>query len=276
MRIPVAVLVTLLAIICPAYGDERIPVLKVGDTTYSNVLVLQVTATDIYFSSARGIANAKLTDLEPAMQARFAPDAAKAGEVEKTQTEANAAYLRAMALRGGPPPAADAQAGTAAAHTDSSATNEALTKTFLDQRGPDLVVEKWISAAPDLRNKCVLIDFWASTNQACVGYISGLNQFLEKFGQRLAIIGISDEPEDAVRKVVDPNITYASAIDTQKRMESAVEVKEVPYALLMDTNWVVRWEGNPLNSTNGLSESAVSGILDKYVPATNTAGATTE
>ena len=47
MRIVVATLVNLMAIMGLAFGEERLPVLKVGDTTYSNVLVLRVTATDI-------------------------------------------------------------------------------------------------------------------------------------------------------------------------------------------------------------------------------------
>jgi thiol-disulfide isomerase/thioredoxin len=267
MRMPMAILVNLLAIMWPAFGDDRLPVLRVGDTSYSNVLVLRVTATDIYFTSARGIHNAKLTDLEPALQAQFAPDAAKAGEAEKMQAAANAQYLRALALQTSPPPAPDAQVGKPTADADSSTTNNTSAKSFLNQKGPDLVVEKWISAAPDTQGKFVLIDFWASWSEPCRNYISELNHLLQRFGDKLAIIGISNEPEDDVRKVVDPNIEYSSAIDTQNRMESAVEVKEMPYVLLMDTNGIVRWEGNPLKSGQVLSEFVVAGILDKYTAA---------
>jgi hypothetical protein len=263
MRMLVAILVNLLAIMWPAFGDDRLPVLRVGDTTYSNVLVLRVTATDIYFTSASGISNAKLTDLEPALQAQFAPDAAKAGEAEKIQTDANAQYLRAMALQASPAPAPDAQAAKSAA-ADSSTTNKTSPKSFLNQKGPELVVEKWISAAPNMQGRFVLIDFWASTNEASRNFISKLNDFQQRFTTNLAIIGISDEPEDDVRKIVDPNIEYSSAIDTQGRMESEIELKALPYALLTDTNQIVRWEGNPLASSNQLSESVISSLLEKY------------
>jgi len=267
MRIVVATLVNLMAIMGLASGEERLPVLKVGDTTYSNVLVLRVTATDIYFISATGIGNAKLTNLEPALQAQFAPVAAKAGEVEKMQADANVQYLRALALQPAPPSAPDAQAGIPAADADSSTTNKTSPKSFLNQKGPDLVVEKWISAAPDMQGKFVLIDFWASSSEPSRKFISNLNHHLEQFGDKLAIIGISDESEDDVRNVVDPPIEYSSAIDTEKRMESAVEVKQMPYVLLMDTNGIVRWEGNPLQSGKELSESVLSGILEKYAPS---------
>ncbi len=267
MRIVAIVLVSLMAAIWPAQGDDRLPVLKVGDTTYSNVLILNVTATDIYFSSARGIGNAKLTSLDPAVQAQFAPDAAKAGQVEQAQQQGNAQYLAAMAVRTVPPPTQDGQPGVPLAATNSSPTNKAVAKLFLNQPAPELAVEKWISASPNTQGKFVLIDFWATTNDASVKFISKLNDFQQRFATNLAIVGISDEAEDDVRKIEDPKIEYSSGIDTQEQMETALELKALPYVILMDTNQVVRWEGNPLNTTNALTDTVVAGILDKYSPA---------
>jgi cytochrome c biogenesis protein CcmG/thiol:disulfide interchange protein DsbE len=266
MRILATVLVTLLGVIWQARGDDRLPVLKVGDTTYSNVLILNVSATDICFSSAGGIGNAKLTSLDPAVQAQFAPDAAKVAEAQKIQAEANSQYLAAMAARTGPPPAPDGQPGVPMAATNSSTTNKAVAKLFLNQPGPELAVEKWISASPNTQGKFVLIDFWASTNDASVKFISKLNDFQQRFATNLAIVGISDETEDDVRKIEDPKIEYSSGIDTQGQMETALELKALPYVLLIDTNQVVRWEGNPLNTTNALTETAIAGILDRYSP----------
>ena len=267
MRMLAALLVNLLAVMSPAFADDRLPVLKVGDTTYSNVLVLRVTATDIYFTSASGIGNAKLTNLEPALQAQFAPEAAKAGEGEKIQTDVNAQYLRAVGLQSRPPSAPDAQAGKPMADADSSTTNKNSAKSFLNQKGPELVVEKWISAAPNMQGKFVLIELWAPSSEPSQKFIPQLNHFLQQFGDKLSIIAVSGESEDEVRKIVDPPIEYSSAIDTEKRMESALELKKLPYALLMDTNQIVRWEGDPLNSTNALSESVISKLLEKYAAA---------
>lgn len=266
MRILVAVLINLLAIMWPAFGEERLPELKVGDTTYSNVLVLRVSASDIYFSADNGIGNAKLTNLEPALQLRFAPYALKAADREKTQAEVNAQYLAAMALRANVAPGPDAEAEKPTAETGSSATNKPLAKSFLNQPGPDLVAEKWISAAPNTQGKFVLIDFWATTDDASRNFIAKLNGFQQQFGTNLAIIGISHEPEEDVRKIVDPNIEYSSAIDTEGKMESALELKKLPYAILMDPSGIVRWEGNPVKNGKELNESVLSGILQKFAP----------
>jgi len=73
----------LIVMISTAFADEKLPVLKVGSETYSNVTVTEVTATDIYFISNRGLANAKLKELDPALQKHFHYDPAAATAAEK-------------------------------------------------------------------------------------------------------------------------------------------------------------------------------------------------
>jgi len=77
-----------------AFADEKLPLLKTGSEVYSNVTVLKVTATDIYFTynNDRGMANAKLKNLSPALQKHFHYNKAAAGEVEQKQAAANARY----------------------------------------------------------------------------------------------------------------------------------------------------------------------------------------
>jgi thioredoxin-related protein len=82
----------LVVIVTPAFADENFPVLKVGSNVYSNVTVTTVTAADIYFTYAGGMANAKLKNLSPELQKHFRYNAAKAGEVEQKQVAANAQY----------------------------------------------------------------------------------------------------------------------------------------------------------------------------------------
>ena len=73
-------------------ADEQLPVLKVGSDVYSNVMVTTVTTTDIYFTYDGGMANAKLKDLDPALQKHFHYNAAEASAAEEQQRQANIQY----------------------------------------------------------------------------------------------------------------------------------------------------------------------------------------
>lgn len=91
MRMEVLVL-CLAGLTLPVLADEKLPLLKVGSHTYSNVTVTTVTATDIYFISSRGTGNAKLKDLDPALQKHFHYDPAKIQTTEQKQMTGAALY----------------------------------------------------------------------------------------------------------------------------------------------------------------------------------------
>jgi protein disulfide-isomerase len=75
-----------------ARANEKLPLLNAGSEVYSNVTVTKVTDTDIYFTCARGMANVKLSKLDPALQKHFGYDPVKAGEVAQKQAAANTQY----------------------------------------------------------------------------------------------------------------------------------------------------------------------------------------
>jgi len=151
-----------------------------------------------------------------------------------------------------------------AASSALAAEKQLWAKSFLNQKAPELVVEKWLSKEPDRKDKFVLIDFWATWCGPCRKAIPELNAFHKKFGDKLVVIGISDEAEKKVSSFNNPKIEYFSAIDTKGRTKSAIQVKGIPHVMILDPNGIVRWEGFPLLDGYELSESVVQGILDKY------------
>jgi protein disulfide-isomerase len=94
-----------------AQANEKLPVLNAGSEVYSNVTITKVTATDIYFTCARGMANVKLSKLDPELQKHFDYNPTKAGEAEQKQAAANTQYhLQAINQPAPPPPPADKSA----------------------------------------------------------------------------------------------------------------------------------------------------------------------
>src|SRR5437016_7941277 len=82
--------------------DEHLAMLKVGEEIYTNVTVTSVSTTEIFFTHSRGIGNAKLKNLEPALQKHFHFDSTKAAAQQSEEAKANALYTQT--LRNSPPP----------------------------------------------------------------------------------------------------------------------------------------------------------------------------
>ena len=266
IRLSVLPAILLLQLVAPmvfAAGDT-FPTLKAGSEVYSNVTVTTVTATDIYFSHAKGMGNVKLRSLEPELQKRFKYDSTKAGEVEVQQAASTARYQMAVAAKA----KVDKLLPNPNEEVPPVETNEQgepiapkiYAKSFRGQHAPQILLEKWITLAPALEGKFVLLEFWAASSEPCQRAIPLLNELQEKFKDRLVVIGLTDEPEEEIRKLQEPRVNYAIATDTLGRTKQTIELRAIPHALLIDPKGIVRFEGLPLY----LTETSMELLLDRY------------
>ncbi|TBO45054.1 TlpA family protein disulfide reductase [Pedobacter kyonggii] len=154
--------------------------------------------------------------------------------------------------------------GTAVFAQESNNGKKLWAKSILNEKAPDLVVEKWISKQPDTKGKFVLIDFWATWCGPCRAYIPTLNDIQKKYADKIVIIGVSDEAVEKVEAFNNPKINYFEAIDTKGTVKDSLQVKGIPHAILIDPKGIVRWEGFPLLQGNQLTEEVIKGLLEKY------------
>ncbi len=241
-----------------ALGDEVLPTLTIKGQTYSNVTVTTVTATDIFFQHASGMGNAKLKDLDPKLQAHFHYDAAKGTQLEKQRVTNNILY-REFLLTNKTASVSGAVPNPGSSDDDFVAPKLSA-RSVLGQSPPLFFVEKWLTPKPDAKGKSIMLVFWSTSSDFSRRTIPLLNSFYEKFNKQLVIIGITAETDDQVRKMTDPPIEFASAIDTQAKMAQALEITAVPHCILVDPHAIVRYEGLPVF----LDEQKLEHFLTKY------------
>jgi cytochrome c biogenesis protein CcmG/thiol:disulfide interchange protein DsbE len=246
-------------------ADESFPTLKVKDEVYTKVLVTSVTATDIYFSHANGLASAKLKDLSPDLQKHFHYNAGKSAQVENAQRQATLEFGQRLAqakpaLKPNTAREPDTASQPNASGGDDFVAPGIRARSVRGQRPPTFVAEKWLTDAPEINGKFVLIDFWATWCGPCRRSIPEMNAFYAKFKDHLVVIGLSDESEGDIRKMTTPHIDYAVASDSQGRMAHDLQVAAIPHCILIDPSGIVRYEGNP----GYLDEQILRHFLDKY------------
>ncbi len=147
---------------------------------------------------------------------------------------------------------------------DSILKYELYGKPFLNQKAPEIVVENWFTEKPDTKGKFILIDFWATTCATCVQGIPDMNKYSKQFKDDLVVIGITSEREERVRGMKNPVIEYAIASDTKRTLMKQLELKGIPYAVLIDPKGIVRWEGFPGKKGYELTAEIIKNIIQQY------------
>jgi thiol-disulfide isomerase/thioredoxin len=250
----------LLTVLTVAADQLKLPILKVGTITYSNVTILGANTTDLYFSHSQGFSNVKLRYVSPELQKRFGYDAKAAAEAERKQAELEILYENNLAKH---LLAQRNHAGAAKAKpaigTETGLADPISDRSLLGKPAPKLEVEKWLGDKPDLTGKYVLLNFWAPWSLPCRQWIGDLNAIQKKYSDKLVIVGVTADPETAVTEMPDPKLDFPCAIDSKAKLSAAAGVSSVPFVLLCDPKGTVLYQGHPA----ALTDKKLQAILAK-------------
>ncbi|HYE03075.1 MAG TPA: TlpA family protein disulfide reductase [Phycisphaerales bacterium] len=112
--------------------------------------------------------------------------------------------------------------------------------------------ETWITKQPKTEGRVVVVDFWATWCGPCKRAMPKLDELYKKNKADLVVIGLSDEPGDTVKKFLGSHPhAYPQAVDQKKVLSNSLQVQGIPHVVVMSTDGVVRWQGNPLDPKFG-------------------------
>src|ERR1035437_5343142 len=152
-----------------------------------------------------------------------------------------------------------------------SFNSKLLSQPTVGQKAPSLSGLKLIDKKlPNLENKFIFIDFWATWCSPCRKSLPHVDKLAEKYKDKVVFFAISDEKETEVRQFLQKNIfnKLIFGLDIQKDLYSKFEIRSVPqYYLISPQNTIV---------TSGFSSEISDEYLDSVLMNYNAYKPTTE
>ncbi|MBL4697931.1 MAG: TlpA family protein disulfide reductase [Phycisphaerales bacterium] len=113
-----------------------------------------------------------------------------------------------------------------------------------------LGTEKWISKKKDLEGKVIVLDFWATWCGPCKRASPTLDKLQKEFEGKLEVLAIGGQSEDIskVRNYARSHrVAYSHLFDKKQSIYRQLEIRAIPHTIVMSTDGVIRWQGNPLS-----------------------------
>jgi cytochrome c biogenesis protein CcmG/thiol:disulfide interchange protein DsbE len=117
----------------------------------------------------------------------------------------------------------------------------------------------YLGTAPTLKDRPLIVEFWATWCPPCRATIPHLNDLYQKYHPKgLEAVGITEEDAVVVKAFQkDVPMDYPVGIDKDDKVGTECGIVTIPHALLVDKTGKVVWEGNPADLKESQLEELV-------------------
>ncbi|MFT6633071.1 MAG: thiol-disulfide isomerase/thioredoxin [Bacteriovoracaceae bacterium] len=94
-----------------------------------------------------------------------------------------------------------------------------------------------------IKKPIVILNFWASWCRPCLTEFKSLNQLVEKFGEKVHVLGVNSDTEDAKKEVVKieakHKLLFESVLDERGKLASLFNVTAIPSSIVFHKGKVI-------------------------------------
>lgn len=132
----------------------------------------------------------------------------------------------------------------------SAAGSATAQNVVLGDRVPDLKVSKWLDDRQPAAAPATYIEFFHSSNPACVTSLDKLKKLTDKLGTKLRVIVVTKEDPAKIAPLLKPYLSQqiGVALGAEKGF-TAFGVTYVPFGVLTDAKNRAVWWATRCNST---------------------------
>jgi TolA-binding protein/peroxiredoxin len=133
-----------------------------------------------------------------------------------------------------------------------------------------LSVKEWVGKPPaeigTLRDKVVVLSFWAIWCPHCRRNIPKMDQLVEHYAAKdLVVVGVTREKPgyeaEKIREFIKTHpMRFATGIDEDGKTSQAYAVSDIPCVVLIDRKGRIRWHGHPDFLQDGLLETLLAEV----------------
>ena len=236
-------LLALMILAAPAGGaraDEQLPLLQAGNDRYTNITVTSVSATDVYFTYAGGMANVKIKSLSPDLQKHFSFDPKKAKAEELKQAENNLKYHDQL-LRQPAPKSADATGESpvprVGIYGEVPEQYAASTVTRAGDVSPLTSIRTIDGQDLDFHGHPVVIDLFATWCESCREEMPYVEKYLwqgfKEQGLIVVAVGRGHKPAEVAEFQKQTGLTFYFAADPKLEIYGKFATRYIPRCILI-------------------------------------------
>lgn len=137
----------------------------------------------------------------------------------------------------------------------AAAGGAAAQNIVLGDRVPELKISKWLDDNQPEAAPATYIEFFHSSNPACIASLKRLKEITDKTGAKLRVIVVTKEDAAKVTPLLRSYLSkrIGAALGTEKAF-TAFGVTYVPFGVLTDARNRATWMGNSLQFNEKLIE----------------------